>query len=312
MHPVFQRIGQLLQSYVLIVFIALFAGLVFADTFKSVAPYGQVLLAIICFLSALKLDLKSIQSSLKDMKMMLVVNTLMLILFPVIIFYLTKLIAPQYAVAFMILAAMPTAMTAPLLSEVCGGRQELALVLTATTSLIAPFTIPLAINLFAHADVHVNFWSMASQLALVMILPIVMAMIIRPMLIKSIQQSQYVFKPISLALLGLLIAGIVGKQAEAMMKALQGGEFIWSLVALCILFVVFHIIGYFATPWRDKRDRITISVCLTYMNFTLAIFLVGQYFTDPNIIIPVILSTIPWSLMVIPFRAVAARVLDIK
>lgn len=307
MHVFFKRISQLLESYVLIVFMAMFVGLVFPNSVKFLSDYGQILLAVICFLSALKLDMTTIESSLKDVKMLVVANTLMLILFPVAIYYLTQLIFPQYAIAFMILAAMPTGMTAPLLSEVSGGRQGLALVLTASTSLLAPFTIPFVLHFLVGSSVAVNFGSMIWSLAKVMILPIVLAMVVRPMLVEPIKASMYTFKPISLALLGLLIAGIVGKQATAIMDAFRGGAFIWSLIALCILFVVFHIVGYFATPWRDQADRITMSVCLTYMNFTLAIFLVGQYFKDPNIVIPVILSTIPWSLMVIPFSAIIKR-----
>jgi BASS family bile acid:Na+ symporter len=203
---------------------------------------------------------------------------------------------------------MPTGMTSPLLSEVTGGRQGLALVLTASTSLLAPFTIPFVLHWLLGSTIAVNFGSMIWSLAKVMILPIVLAMVIRPLLIKPIKASLYAFKPVSLILLGILITGIVAKQGDAIMDALHNGIFLWSLVLLCVLFIVFHLIGYFITPWKDQADRITMSICLTYMNFTLAIFIVGQYFEDPNIVIPVILSTIPWSLMVIPFSWAVKRV----
>jgi BASS family bile acid:Na+ symporter len=285
----------------LIVGLAITIGLMFSHQVKILSDYGQILLMAICFLSALKLDLKSIKSSLKDGKMLLVANILMLFVFPIAVYYVTLLVLPQFAVAFMLLASMPSGMTSPLLSEVSGGRQELALIITASTSLLAPFSIPFVIHLLVGSFVTVSFSSMIVSLAKVMILPIILAMIVRPMLIDSIKKSFFAFKPISLLLLGLLITGIVGKQSTAIMDAFHGGAFLWSLIALFALFVVFHIVGYFAIPWRDRVDRITMSICLTYMNFTLAIFLVGQYFTDPNIVIPVILSTIPWSLMVIPF-----------
>jgi predicted Na+-dependent transporter len=308
MHIFFKRIGQLLESYVLIVFVSLFIGLVFSHQVAFLSEYGQAILAAICFLSALKLDLASIEASLKDVKALVIANTLMLILFPVGVYYLCQLVLPQFAIAFMLLAAMPTGMTSPLLSEVTGGRQGLALVLTASTSLLAPFTIPFVLHWLLGSTIAVNFGSMIWSLAKVMILPIVLAMVIRPLLIKPIKASLYAFKPVSLVLLGILITGIVAKQGDAIMDALHNGIFLWSLVLLCLLFIVFHLIGYFITPWKDRADRITMSICLTYMNFTLAIFIVGQYFEDPNIVIPVILSTIPWSLMVIPFSWAVKRV----
>lgn len=307
MHIIFKRINQLLSSYVLIVCVAIAIGLIFSRHVSFLSDYGQIMLAIICFLSALKLDLTTIESSVKDVRMLIVANTLMLFLFPIVVYYLSRMIFPQYAIAFMILAAMPSGMTSPLLSEVSGGRQELALVLTATTSLLAPFTIPFVLHLLVGSTVAVDFGSMIWSLSKVMILPIVLAMAIRPMLVTSIKKSMYAFKPISLLLLGALIAGIVAKQSVAILDAFHGGAFIWSLIALFALFAAFHVIGYFATPWRDRADRITMSICLTYMNFTLAIFLVGRYFKDPNVVIPVILSTIPWSMMVIPFSALIKR-----
>ena len=59
--------------------------------------------------------------------------------------------------------------------------------------------------------------------------------------------------------------------------------------------------------FRVRSDRVTVTICLTFMNFTLAIFLAGQYFPQPNVLVPVILSVIPWSLLLIPFRALTAR-----
>lgn len=39
-----------------------------------------------------------------------------------------------------------------------------------------------------------------------------------------------------------------------------------------------------------------------YSTIFLAIYLVGQFFTEPNIVIPVVLSVLPWSLLIIPYK----------
>lgn len=301
-----RSLPQLLQSYILILFIALFVGLVFADVVKPVSSYGAYLLAAIFFMSALKIDFKEAWKCIKDYRMLAVTNIVMLLVFPAVVYYLTLLILPQYAIAFMILAAMPCGMTCPLLAEVTGGRQDLALVLTISTSLLAPFTIPLVIHLLAGSAVAVSFMTMFLSLVKTVILPIALANVVKLVWNKKISAASYRFKPISLLLLGLLIMGIVSKQADMIIDGLRGA-FLVSLIALFVLFILFHVAGYFMIYWRDRRDRITISVCLTYMNFTLAIFLVGEFFTDPNIVVPIILSTIPWSLMVIPYKYYVKR-----
>jgi hypothetical protein len=59
---------------------------------------------------------------------------------------------------------------------------------------------------------------------------------------------------------------------------------------------------------RARQSAVADAPMILYFLELRLVFLVGQYFTDPNIIIPVILSIIPWSLMVIPFKGVAGRV----
>lgn len=302
----FTRLAQLLESYVLILFIALFVGLVFADAIAPISAYGPFLLAAIFFVSALKIDFKEVRRCFRDPWMIIVTNVIMLLVFPTLIYGLSLAVLPQYAIAFLILAAMPCGMTCPLLAEVTGGKQDLALVLTVTTSLLAPLTIPLILGFFAGSEVAVSFSSMFMTLFEVVILPIALANIVKALWDKKISAASYAFKPVSITLLGLLIMGIVAKQAHTILEALRG-SFLISLVALFFLFAFFHLIGYVATPWRPRPDRLTVSVCLTYMNFTLAIFLVGEFFTDSNIVVPVILSTLPWSLMIVPYKAVVKK-----
>ncbi|MBU1179622.1 bile acid:sodium symporter [Patescibacteria group bacterium] len=292
---------RLISSYLFILLLALLGGIVFAKETVGLAQYSTIFLGIIFFFSALKIDIKEAIGYLRDRKMIFVVNIFMLILLPVLVYYLSLLFIPELAIAFLILAAMPCGMTAPLLSEIVGGKQELALVLTISTSLLAPLTVPLVIKIVAGTAVTVSFYAMFISLAKVIFIPFIIANFIKYFWHSKIKATYYTFKPISIVLLGLLIMGIVAKQSNAIINSLQG-NFLFYISALFGAFIVFHILGYFTVFWRGKRDRMTITICLAYMNFTLAIYLVGNFFTAPNIIIPVVLSVLPWSLLIIPFK----------
>lgn len=292
---------QLIESYVFVLLLSLTLGLLLPQYAIYLAPYGTFFLGIIFFLSALKIDLKEVLKYLKDQKMVVAVNFVMLIGLPVVVYYATLLVYPDLAIAFLLLAAMPAGMTSPLLAEICGGKQSLALVLTISTSLLAPFTVPLMVKLLAGATVQVDTLSMFLSLVKVIFVPFILANIVKYFWHHKIKVTYFTFKPISTALLGLLIMGIVAKQAETILGGLNI-TFLIEVAALFILFIFFHVVGYYTAWWRKHDDRVTVTICLAYLNFTLAIYLAGKFFNDPKIVVPVVLSVLPWSLLIIPFK----------
>ena len=302
-----QILKTLSNSYFAIILVALAAGLIIPGI-KELGNISTLLLGAIFFLGALKINLKEAVKYLKAIKMLLVVNIFMLILFPVAAYAITLLIIPELALALLLLAAMPSGMTDPLLSEISGGGQGLALILTISTSLLAPFTIPLVLQLAAGTEIAVSFLDMSLALMKVIFIPFILAEIIKHIWDKSVKRWTPTIKPISIILLALLIAGIVAKQKAPILEALSGEKSILYLAALFIFFILLHFIGYFTIFWRNKKDRITVTVCLTYMNFTLAIYLADKFFDEPNIIIPVILAVLPWSLLLFPFSKIMKRV----
>ena len=193
-------------------------------------------------------------------------------------------------------------MTAPLLTEIVRGRQSLSLVLTVVTSLLAPITAPFLIQYFAGTVVEVSFWEMFNLLAIVIYIPFVFAQVLKTKLQIQINKISKTFTSLSTILLGVLIAVIVARQAEMI---LGGWGNILHLVYLFIFFAILHIVGYFFASGQDRKNTLAVVVCFSYMNFTLAIELVNKFFTEPKIIIPVVLSIIPWAIIFIPFKRIA-------
>lgn len=296
-----QYFRLLIESYVFVLLLSLTLGLLLPQYTIQLAPYGTFFLGVIFFLSALKIDLKEVLSYLKDAKLVTAVNLVMLIGLPIAVYYATFLIYPDLAIAFLLLAAMPAGMTSPLLAEICGGKQSLALVLTISTSLLAPFTVPLMVKLLAGATVQVDTFAMFLSLVKVIFIPFILANLVKFFWHAKIKASYFTFKPISTVLLGLLIMGIVAKQSATILGGLNA-KFLLEVAALFILFAVFHLVGYWTAWWRKRDDRVTVTICIAYTNFTLAIYLAGKFFDDPKIVIPVVLSVLPWSLLVIPFK----------
>ncbi len=296
------------KLYFPVLFAAIIGGISFSQQTAPLASYSTHLLALLFFLSALKIDLREVFSYFKDRRMMLEVNLFMLVVLPIIVYYFTLLVYPELAIALLLLAAMPSGMTDSLLSEIVGGNKTLALVFTVTTSLLAPITIPLMLKLLAGATVAVSFMEMFILLAKVIFVPFIAANIIRYFFRAAVEREKDWVSPIAMLLLGLLTLGIVAKQADTIQLALSGGRPLLYLILLFTFFIGVHIVSYFLVFWRNKADRVAITICGTYMNVTLAIYLVDRFFTEPYIIAPVILAILPWSILLLPFKYIMAKV----
>ena len=298
---------KLIESYFLIIVVALAAGLLFSSQTILLAPFATLMLQIIFFLTSLKLDYHELYKLRKAWKMILVANAFMLILFPIIIYSLTNQLYPALAVPLLLLAVMPTGMTAPLLVEVVGGRVSVALILTLTTSLLAPITIPLMISWLASTAVTVSALTMFWSLVQVIVIPFILAQIVRATARTKIEPLYPTFKPISLILLGLLITGLVARQSEVITSSI-GLALIYQLIGLFIFIATILAIGYFVAFWRQCNDRVTVSVSVTMLNFTLAIYLAGEFFTDPNVLMATVLVIFPWTLLLIPYKWIVRKI----
>ena len=282
------------QSYLVTMAVAVLAGM-FVPHANDLGAYNTIFLQIIFFFSCLKIDLRSYMEYIKDWKFLILANALMLVVFPTLVWLVWLVWPSDIMFAIYLLAAMPIGMTAALLVELNGGRSSITMILTTTTSLLAPFTIPFLTKFLYGASVSVNAMDIFIQLASVIFIPFVLALVVRrvlPMLVARIKDRT---KPISILFLGLLIAGAVGKQvgaAEAITADWWG--LLLTIAILYIFFLATDAIGYFSFWWEPHETRQTVSISLACMNFTLAIYLASQFFPRPSIVLPLVFAIIPW------------------
>jgi len=232
----------------------------------------------------------------KDWRFLSLANLIMLVIFPLLTWFIVNPLYPEIGLALFLLAAMPVGMTAPLLVEVAGGRQLISMVLTVTTSLLAPITIPLMIKLTYGATIGVDALGMFKQLVLVIFIPFILALIVRRLIPSAVDRVKPVTKPVSIVLLGLLIIGAVAKQSDSIIALSNDWRHVFVILGILYLFfIATHFFGYFAFWWKAHEDKNTASISLVYMNFSLAIFLASQFFPGPEVLLPLVLSILPWT-----------------
>jgi len=158
--------------------------------------------------------------------------------------------------------------------------------------------------------VTVSFWDMFVDLATIIFIPFILAQVVARYCQSAIEKIAPLCTPISLLCLGLLITGIIGQQILSA-AGFSLSDVTSNLLAIVMLLVSFQIVGFFLAFWRNVTDRITISICLTYMNFSLAIYLATEFFADPTTTLTLVVAVIPWVLLLPIFRFFSVTVLRV-
>ena len=135
----------LLNDIVLVIMVisSMAVAIIFPDFgawFKMLPVYC---LMINFFLSYLSIDLESVWKVLKGHRRQILAFTVMkLAVLPVVIYFVFYFVAPDYALAALLLTGVSTGVVSPMISNMVRGNSSLVLVVVVTTSALAPFTLP--------------------------------------------------------------------------------------------------------------------------------------------------------------------------
>jgi BASS family bile acid:Na+ symporter len=208
-----------------------------------------------------------------------------------------------------LLAAMPAGMTSPLFVEMVRGNVPLALLLTAGTSLFSVISLPIVLGFLGGEEILFDPWIMFRMLLFTMAVPLAIAQVVRISTFGQafIVKGRLLSRISSILALCLLIATIVAKNSGAIQDQFEGNGALVSTGIISGLFITFHVICYAIGFWRSRKDRLTVTLSLSYMNFTLAIFLAETLFRDPGAMLIVILSILPWNIGLIIFQWLVRR-----
>ncbi|MDX9847162.1 MAG: bile acid:sodium symporter family protein [Tenuifilaceae bacterium] len=222
-----------------------------------------------------------------------------IIVLPLIGFLILLLIPmrnPELAVGIMILAACPGGPTSNLISHISRGDTALSISLTAISSLIVVFTIPLIVNFamryFLQAGEYVPLpvFDTMIKVIIISLVPVGIGMIIRKRAPKFADKMNKPVKIMSGVLLFLIImAAILNDKENFFNFFAQAGP-----VAL-VLNVAMLLIGYFTARIFSLRisQSITISIESGIQNGTLGIAIAATLLNNPTMTIsPAIYSLI--------------------
>jgi len=291
---------SLVSKYFWVFFLlGLLAG-IFIKSSSILSPYILYFLMFAFFLSCLKIKNSNIIKKIKKPFLIIYLILLILIIVPTIIYLLVRnFIEFEYAIAILILLAMPAGMIVPTYATIFKGDKELALILAILTSLLCPITIPALIYLLSGIKTNINFLNMFTTLSMIIFIPFISAIIIKKTSPNFIQKTKQYYSSISILAVTLIIAGATAK-IDFIPTISNDISIIPSFTLLFAITFFLYLIGYYIVFNKNKKTKITSSLAMAYMNSGLAIVFAAEFFTAKTLLL-VTLYQIPTTLGIIIF-----------
>lgn len=216
-----------------------------------------------------------------------------LIMLPLLGFSLAVIfrLTPDLAVGLMILVACPGGPISNMVTYLAGGNVALSITLTAISSLITVFTIPLVVSLAMQIfmgegmSLQLTFLKTVIQIAILTLVPVALGMVLRYYLPQPSAKAEKFVKWLSSIFLGLIIFGVFLKERATLPTFfLQVG---WVTLTLNISAMVF---GYAIASLAklDKPSTKAIAFEVGIQNGTLAITIASApiFLNTPSMAIP--------------------------
>lgn len=253
-------------------------------------PLGLFIIMVGMGLGLTLNDFKRVSSEPRSVVIGLIAQLIML---PVVGFILAIIfpLTPELAVGLIILAACPGGPTSNMVTYLVRGNVALSITLTAISSLITVFTIPIVVNLamqrFTNSatSLQLPFLQTVVQIAVITIFPVALGMVVKYYKPQFAAKAEKWVKWLSLFFLALIIFGLLLRErANVLPFFLQVG---WVTFTLNVLTMA---LGYgIATITKlDKGSVKAITVEVGIQNGTLAIAVASTptLLNNPTMAIP--------------------------
>jgi len=234
---------------------------------------------------------------------------------PLIGFVLARLFLkdPLIALGFLLVMVVPCSSMAIGYTGLSGANVELATVSVALSFVIAVFSVPFWMTLFAsHYSVPVPIKEMMTTILTVLIAPMILGYITRRILVrwlgeKKFQQFQPFFPSISLlSMFGIIFLIFFGKAAMIMSK--------WQVVLLLLVPSALYVILSLALEtWLNRRlglsyqDHMAVAFTSSSSNNSTAIAIATMAFS-PLVAVPAATMPIIQSILMVSYLKLAPQV----
>ena len=227
------------------------------------------------------------------------------ILLPFLLWFIAMQINVSLAIGVLLLSLVPAGVASPGVSNIYKGNISLSILIVIASSLLAPFVIPVLLELAISQQVELDTAGIFKTLLFTVFLPLLLHYPFRKFAKFKlwIRQNDSLF---IVPFIGILIILVISKQKGYIVENLMtvGGY----VLATFIVFGVYYLFGWFASLKGIIMNKISYALASGVNNTALGIVLGFLYF-PPEVSIFLVTSELAWVFGMIIFKGYLNRYL---
>lgn len=278
------------MAFPVIIVIAGIFGTLAPDVAMPLNPLVPTLLGIVMFTMGLTLTIPDLKIVAKMPHAVLIGCVAQFLIMPLTGFGIAVLLQldPLLIVGMVLLGSAPGGASSNIVAYLAKGNVALSISMTTISTLLAPVLTPLLVLWLAGSYLPIDFWSMATQILQMVILPVALGLIVRLLAKNLVARIAPAVPWISVAVLSLVIAGIMAGSAEVVM-----GSALIVIIAVVLHNAAGFALGYLAAKAGrlGARERRAVAIEVGMQNAGLAAALANANFS-PLAALPAAVATI--------------------
>jgi BASS family bile acid:Na+ symporter len=224
-------------------------------------------------------------------------------------------LSPELAVGVMVLAACPGGPTSNLISYLVRGNVALSISLTAISSLVTVFTIPLVVNgamqffMGTGSDLQLPFGNTVLQIAVITLVPVSLGMVLHRLAPVGAARLEAGVKWLSLGFLGLIIAGLLVQERQNVLDFfVQVG--LVTLTLNVVTMALGYAIGLAGRLPIPSRKAIAVEVGIQNGTLAIAVASAPTLLNQPTLAIPAAIYSLLMFVTSAVFAVLVRRIPD--
>lgn len=268
-------------------------------------PFILYFMMTLLFLAFLRIDFRALlDTSGSSLLRLAILTVAKLVIVPVLLFFATSAILPEYAIPVLLLSGISTGVVAPFIATLVFADLTVVLRMVIVTSFLVPFTLPVLVEVLAGAELDIPLLPMVRLLALVIFVPMILVVVLRrvwPAAPPWILARQY---PVSLTIFGTINLAVFSKYSDFFFA--HPGEILVSVGVAYVLSAIYYTAGYVCTPGSHGPVRLGGGVGMAIMNNVLVIVFASQFFGPLSPMLAA-MYMFPFFTMIVPVKVLAAQ-----
>ncbi len=268
-----------LNDFILFAVICVSVGLAILkpETGAALQPYPLYMMMILLFLSFLRINFDSLlDTSFRSLAQLTVLTVVKLIVLPVVLYFVTLQISPDFAIPVLLLSGISTGVVAPFVANMVNTDVAPVLRMVVVTSLLTPFTLPTLVEFLVGAQANIPMAPMIRTLATVIFIPVALVAVARrwfPRILEHIGAYQF---PISLGLFFLINLAVFSKYSKFFF---HHWETLFEAIAISyVVGVAYYVAGFIAGHSGVPGARLSAGISMAIVNNVLVIVFSSQFF----------------------------------